>query len=324
MKRIIIDADTGVDDSLAILYALRSPNFHVEGITTCFGNSNAEQSADNSIRLIKLSNCGYEVPVAVGANQSLEGIFETAPVHIHGDNGLGNVILPESSQKPIEESACDFIIRKADELKGELIIITTGRMTNLALAYQKDPGLPRKVKQVITMGGTVESPGNITPYAEANIYGDAKAADLIFRAGFHLTLVGLDVTMKTFITDRDVANLCEYCTEESKPIAEYIRDVLRFYFEFHRVSMGMANACVVHDPLAMLIAEDPSLGVFRMIRAGVEYESDTFCGMIIQDRGFLPVLDREEIAVCIKVDSEKAVRRLFSVFQDMAPGRYNH
>lgn len=118
MKRIIIDADTGVDDSLAILYALRSPNFRVEGITTCFGNNNAEQSADNSLRLIKLSGCGYEVPVAVGANESLEGVFESAPAFIHGDNGIGNVELPKSTQKPLEEPACDFIIRKAEELKG--------------------------------------------------------------------------------------------------------------------------------------------------------------------------------------------------------------
>ena len=149
MKNIIIDADTGVDDSLAILYALRSPNFHVEGITTCFGNNNAEQSADNCLRLIKLSNCGYEVPVAVGANESLEGVFESAPAYIHGDNGIGNVILPESSQKPVAESAEDFIIRKADELDGELIVITTGRMTNLAKAYLKDKNRsPAKIPSV--------------------------------------------------------------------------------------------------------------------------------------------------------------------------------
>ena len=302
MKRIIIDADTGVDDSLAILYALRSPNFRVEGITTCFGNNNAEQSADNSLRLIKLSGCGYEVPVAVGANESLEGVFESAPAFIHGDNGIGNVELPKSTQKPLEEPACDFIIRKAEELKGELIIITTGRMTNLALAFQKDPGLPGKVKRVVSMGGTLNAPGNITPYAEANIYGDAMAADIVLKAGFNLMLAGLDVTMKTFITDKDV---------------------LKFYFEFHRVSMGMANACVVHDPLAVLIAEDPSLGMFKMVRAGVEYGNEAFKGMIKTDSGFVPVLDREEIAVCVEVDSVKAVRRLFSVFQDMRPGRYN-
>ena len=142
-------------------------------------------------------------------------------------------------------------------------------------------------------------------------------------AGFCMTLVGLDVTMKTFITDRDVKNLCEYASEECRPIAEYIRDVLKFYFEFHRVSMGMANACVVHDPLAMLIAEDPSLGLYKMIRASVEYEHEPFKGMIKKDMGFVPNLDREEIAACIAVDSTVAVRRLFSVFQDMTPGRYN-
>lgn len=324
MKRIIIDADTGVDDSLAILYALKSPNFHVEGITTCFGNSNAEQSADNSLRLIELSGCGYEVPVAVGANESLDGVFDTAPAYIHGDNGLGNVKLPVSGQKPIAESACDFIIRKANKLSGELVIITTGRMTNLALALQKDPELPRKVKQVVTMGGTIGHPGNITPYAEANIYGDARAADLVFKAGFHLTLVGLDVTMKTFIRQSDVDNLCAYCAGESRAIAEYIRGVLKFYFEFHRVSMGMVESSVVHDPLAVLIAEDASLGTYQMIRAGVEHEHEPFVGMITWDKGFVPVLDREEIAVCTGVDSETAVRRLFSVFQDMTPGRYNH
>lgn len=323
MKRIIIDADTGVDDSLAILYALRSPNFHVEGITTCFGNSNAEQSADNSLRLIKLSNCGYEVPVAVGANESLEGAFESAPAYIHGDNGIGNVRLPESGQKPLKETAWDFILQKAKELKGELILVTTGRLTNLARALEKDPELPKKIKKVVAMGGTLKEPGNVGLYAEANIYGDAKGADMVFRAGFNLILVGLDVTMKTFITEKDVENLATYCTQECRPAVNYIKEALTFYFEFHRVSMGMAGACVVHDPLAMLIAEDPSLGSFRMVRAGVEYEEGTFKGTIKIDNEFIPVLDREEIAVCMEVDSVKAVRRLFSVFQDMTPGRYN-
>lgn len=323
MKRIIIDADTGIDDSLAILYALRCPNFHVEGITTCFGNNNAEQSADNSLRLIRLSGCGYDVPVAVGANESLDGQSESAPPYIHGDNGIGNVLLPESGQRPVEGTAWDFIIRKADELKGELVIVTTGRLTNLARALLKDPELPRKVKKVVSMGGTISRPGNVGPCAEANIYGDARAADMVFRAGFNLTLVGLDVTMETFITEQDVKNLCACCTEECRPIADYIRDVLTFYFEFHRATMGMAGACVVHDPLAMLIAEDPSLGLFHMVRAGVEYGENPFKGTIRTDTGFAPALDREEIAVCMEVDSVKAVRRLFSVFQDMTPGRYN-
>lgn len=317
MKQIMIDTDTGIDDSLAILYALRSPNLHMEGITTCFGNNTSEQSADNCLRLIKLSGCDYEVPVAVGANESLEGVFESAPAYIHGDNGIGNIELSKSSQQPVAEKAWDFIIRKAEELNGEMILITLGRLTNLARAFEKDPQLPSKIKKVVVMGGTLNEPGNVNPYAEANIYGDAKAADIVFRAGFRLNLVGLDVTMKTFITGQDVRNLCTYCLKDCRPIADYIRDALKFYFEFHRATLGMAESCVVHDPLAVLIAEDPTLGLFKMIRAGVEYEYEPFKGMIKTDSGFEPVFDREEIAVCVEVDSVKAVRRLFSVFQDM-------
>lgn len=323
VKRVIIDADTGIDDALAILYALKSPYIRVEGITTCFGNSTARQSAENSIRVVKLACCNYEVPVAVGANQSLEGVFETAPAFIHGDNGLGNVELPKSSQTPIKESAHDFIIRKANELNGELILITTGRLTNLALALQKDSGLPGKIKKVITMGGNIDVPGNTTPYAEANIYGDALAADLVFKAGFRLTLVGLDVTLKTLLTLQDIDYLCRYSTPECKPIAAFIKDIFTFYFEFHRVVLGMAESGIIHDALAVLIAEDPSLGEYKMLRAGAEYQSQEFKGMIKQDKRFMPVLDREEIAACVRVDHEKAVRRLLAVFQDRTPGKYN-
>ena len=322
-KHILIDADTGIDDSIAILYALRSPNLHVEGITTCFGNANAEQSARNSLDLIKLSNCGYEVPVAVGANQSLQGVFASAPPYIHGDNGIGNVKLPRSGQLPVSESGCDFIIRKANELAGELVIVSTGRLTNLALAVRKDPTLPKKVKQVVVMGGNLNVPGNVSPYAEANIAGDAMAADVVFRAGFRLTLVGLDVTAKTHITEQDIANLCENCREDCRGIAEYIRSALKLYFEFHRVSLGMVHSSATHDPLAMLIAEDPSIGLYRMIRAGVEYRYPEYTGMITRDTGFVPTLDRDEIAVCVDVDSETAIQRLFSVFQDRTFGKYN-
>ena len=105
MRHIIIDADTGIDDSIAILYALTSENLHVEGITTCFGNSGAKQSADNSIRLIKLSACGYDVPVAVGAECSIDGEYQASPAHIHGANGIGDVELPESQQQPLDMTA---------------------------------------------------------------------------------------------------------------------------------------------------------------------------------------------------------------------------
>lgn len=282
---------------------------------TCFGNSGAVQSAENSIRLVKLSKCGYEVPVVIGADCSIDGVYEDSPKHIHGDNGIGNVILPESDQKPLPEEGADFIIRKAKELDGDLIIVSTGRLTNLANALAKEPRLPKMIKKLVTMGGVLYGPGNVTNYAEANIYGDARAADLVFRAGFHMYLVGLDVTQKTFITEQELDDLDQYCKEDCQDIAKYIRDVLKLYFEFHRSTQGMVHRSFVHDPLAMLIAEDPRLGKYEMIVAGVEYQAPAFRGMILQDKRFLPAMDHDEIAFCVEVDSERAIRRLFSVFQ---------
>ena len=314
MRRVLIDADTGIDDSIAILYALTSEKLRVEGITTCFGNSGAAQSADNCLRLIKLSNCEYEVPVVVGADCTIDGVHQESPVRIHGANGIGNVILPESDQKPLDMDAADFIIQKAEELDGELIIITTGRLTNLAKALEKNPQLPKKGKKLVTRGGCLSVPGNVSPVAEANIYGDARAADMVFRAGFHMILVGLDVTTKTFITEKDLNDVERYCSEKSRGAVEYIKNALKYYFEFHRLTQGMVHQSFVHDPLAVLIAEDASLGEYKMLRAGVEYQAPAFTGMILTDDRFLSEMDHDEISVCIRVDSTRAIRRLFSVF----------
>lgn len=315
MRRILIDADTGIDDSIAILYALASPNLRVEGITTCFGNSGAAQSADNCLRLIRLSRCGYEAPVVVGAECALDGGRGQAPAHIHGENGIGNVILPESRQRPLDMDAADFILQKAQELEGELTVVTTGRLTNLARALQKDPRLPRRLRRVVCMGGCLGVPGNISPAAEANLHGDPLAADLVLRGGFPLILVGLDVTTRTFITEKNLLETEAHCAERSREAVAYMREALRLYFEFHRRTEGMAGRCFVHDPLAMLIAEDPSLGEYKMLRVRVEHEAPAFRGMLLTDGRFQSGMDHDEISVCVRVDSDRAVRRLFSVFQ---------
>lgn len=314
MRRILIDADTGIDDSIAILYALTSKKLHVEGITTCFGNSNSMQSADNCLRLIKLSNCDYEVPVVAGASCTIDGEYEESPAHIHGKNGIGDVILPESTQKPLDMEASDFIIQKANELDGELVLVTTGRLTNLAMALQKDSRLPKKIKKLIIMGGCLEVPGNVSPVAEANIYGDARAADCVFKAGFNTIIVGLDVTTKTFITQKNLDDAARFCTEKSRGSIEYMKQALKCYFEFHRVSQGMVEKCFVHDPLAVLIAEDATLGEYKMIHAGVEYQAPKFRGMILTDSRFYSEMEQDEVAYCCKVDSDAAIRRLFAAF----------
>jgi purine nucleosidase len=182
------------------------------------------------------------------------------------------------------------------------------------LALEKDPRLPYKIKSLVIMGGTINKPGNVNPYAEANIYGDARAADIAFRAGFHMTVVGLDVTTETYLTGQDISSLEKYCAEENKDIVAYIKSALEFYFKFNYDSSGIQDGCVVHDPLAMLIAEYPSIGEYRMMRAAVEYENKEFRGMIKTDERFISDYTHDEILYCVRVDSDLATRRLLSVF----------
>lgn len=215
----------------------------------------------------------------------------------------------------ILEPAWDFIIRKADELQGDLTIVTLGALTNLAKALMIDPRLPYKVKSVVAMGGCINKPGNVTPYAEANFYDDAKAADLVVRAGFPMMLVSLDVTTETFITAEDLNKLRKYCAEENLPMVQYMQDALAFYFRFLYNTAGSLDRCIVHDPLAMVLAEDPSLGEYRFIRAGVEYEHSEYRGMIKSDDRFMSTFDQEEILYCSKVNSDAAVRKIFSVLR---------
>lgn len=314
MKHIIIDCDPGVDDAIAILYALKSPHLRVEGITTGFGNADVHKGTDNALRLIKLANPGYDIPVVIGADRTLSGETHESPAHIHGSNGLGDVELPASEQQPATGTAWEFIVRKAEELNGDLVIVTLGRLTNLARALELDPRLPYKVRQVVTMGGCLKKPGNITPWAEANIYGDAEASDRVLRAGFPMTLVGLDVTTETYLKMADLELLSKYCCEANRPVVTFIKDLLQLYYRFHYESMGMLDQSVVHDPLAMILTTHPYLGLYRSIKASVEHVNEEYRGMIKIDERFCPDTDYKEIYFCDQVDGEKAVRTLMAAF----------
>ena len=163
LKQILIDADTGIDDSIAILFALKRPDVRVMGVTTGFGNTTARQAAENSLRLIRLAGAPYEVPVAVGATEPLAGNWKGPDPHIHGPNGIGGVELPPSPQQPLEEPAWAFIARMAREHPGELTLVTLARMTNLAKAERLQ---------------------RWEPFAEAEV--EAAAGEPGLPPGFHL------------------------------------------------------------------------------------------------------------------------------------------
>ena len=314
MLKFLIDADTGIDDSVAIYYALKQPNVRVVGITTSFGNSTAPQAAENSLRLIKMANPGYEVPVVVGENKPLFGDWHGPEYHIHGSNGVGGVELPETDQKPLDMKAEDFIIDMAREHGRELTIITLGRMTNLALALQKEPNLPQMVKNVVFMGGTFKERGNVLPMSEANIFGDPEAADIVFRAGFDLTMVGLDVTHKTQVTPEALAKLQKYATPENKTFADYIVKATNdVYFPFNHTQNNCLDRSPVHDPSALVYATMPQLFKTVKVPARVECKGEFTRGMVVTDFREYP-FDAQYVNICVDVDKVRLLEKDIATF----------
>lgn len=314
MKKIFIDCDTGIDDSIGILYALKRKDVKIMGISTGFGNCSAVQGAENTLRLIKLSNCPYEIEVAVGAEETYDGKpADGYPTHIHGDNGIGNVDLPESGLKVSEMSAEDLIIKVAKENPGEVTLITLGRMTNLANALKKEPDLPKLYKNLVYMGGTVYANGNVGAFAEANIQGDAVAADEVMKAGFDATQVGLDVTGATRLSVNHLAYLKEHVTEENKPISDYINQAMVLYLSFNQQQTGIMDSVPVHDPLAVLLAIDPERAtevISYPLR--VETKGEFTYGMTVIDKR-LPAFafEAKPVNVVMAVDYQACIEEIF-------------
>lgn len=314
MIKMLIDVDTGVDDSIALLYALNHPEVEIVGITTSCGNVDAVQAAENTVRIIQLSGTKREIPVVVGANEPLNGTWDGPVAWIHGDNGVGNVELPKSKQKFCTDiKAEDFIYETAKQHSGEVVLVTLGRLTNIAKALEAHPDLPEHIGRMVMMGGTVYMHGNVSPVVEANIGGDPEAADKVFLSGMHITVVGLDVTMRTRLTRQHVKLLEKYCSKRCKPAVAYMKQALKYYMNGARVQNYTADNCPLHDPLAMVAAVVPSVVKTQKRKARVEC-GGTYCrGMIVTDMREKPI-EAEYVEFALEVDSERALNELMSVF----------
>jgi len=308
---VLLDADTGIDDSIAILYALKNPALRVIGITTGCGNTSARQAAENTLRVIALARPGYEVPVIIGARKPLATEWQGPAVEVHGENGLGDAELPPSPQRAWEEGAEEFLLRAA-EREENMVLITLGRLTNLARALQKYPRLSRRLR-VVAMGGTLLAPGNVSPVAEANIAGDPEAAELVLTSGVPVTLVGLDVTTKTRFTPAHIADGKTGCAPENRAVWDYIEAAMRHYLAFYHQAEGSGD-CPLHDPSAVIAAAHPELFQTSRLRAHVEC-GGAFCrGMVVADRRLHP-FPGPVAKVCLDVDSQGVLAELMRVLK---------
>lgn len=305
--KVIFDTDPGVDDAMALYFALAHPDIDVVGITTTFGNVTVQQATENAIYLTRIA--GRETPVAQGAAVPLAKAPGMPPAFIHGDDGLGN--LPQRVEVRGEAesmSAAEYIVKMARAYPGEITLVAVAPESNLGLALKIEPELPKLLKRVVLMAGTVIEPGNVSPVAEANVWNDPDAADLVFTAGWDLTMVGLDVTHRVVLPSTFFKELAE---KHNHHIAmDTLHHAVMFYSDFYSsIRPELGHGCFGHDVLAFVWLVAPELfktqvGRIRVAKEGVgngQTMMDRHGGLTYPQPGWEK--ERPETRVCMQVDA---------------------
>jgi inosine-uridine nucleoside N-ribohydrolase len=253
--KIILDTDPGIDDAMAIFFAFLAKDIDVLGLTTVFGNVPVDMSAKNALILCDLAE--QNIPVTKGVAMPWVGPESSYAHFVHGDDGFGNTNPPPSTRSLDPRSSAQFIVDMAKAHPGEITLVAVGPLGNLALALRLEPNLPKLVKGVSIMGGAAFVPGNVTPVAEANIWNDAHAADIVMSAEWDIHMFGLDVTYDLPFPP----NFVDILEGKNAKLGGFVKKAAQFYMDFY--SQGKPErVCYFHDafPLAHLL--EPSLFTF--------------------------------------------------------------
>ena len=267
---VVIDTDPGIDDALALLFAWNSPEIQVEVITTVAGNVTIEAASTNLLRLLALRRPVPRPIVAAGAPGPLARALTTA-TRYHGEDGLGDLPdWPEVEPLPGSPGAVEVILDAARRHERDLTIIALGPLTNLALALKEDAGALERVGRIVAMGGAVDVPGNVTPTAEFNMFVDPEAAHRVLAAGLPLEVVPLDATRQAVLPR---AGMRATLGRATGPLASRIQGFSERGFRIAHSDgeQGMA----LHDPLAVGLALDPSLGKWEAVRLAIGPDGET-------------------------------------------------
>jgi len=306
---------------MALMLALNSPELDVRAVTVVPGNVVAAQGLDNALRLMSLAN-RCDIPVAAGAQHPLFQKLTTAEFW-HGKNGLANIELPPSKCKVGARWAPDLIIQMVHAAPHEITLVPVGPLTNIALAVEKDPSIVPLVKEVVLMGGSI-SGGNVNAAAEANISNDPEAAQIVFQAGWPLTMVGLDVANKTLFSQKHLDQL----GSTHGPINDFIYQVARFLIDLS-AKVGWSGT-QMYDPLAVGVAIDSTLVKAPAMHVDVETRGEFSRGETIANRqGYIErdvlhgdhyVIEGTDKAipnakVCVEVDAERFIQLYLSRIQ---------
>lgn len=303
-RKLIIDTDPGVDDAMAIFYALSSPEFEVVGLTTVFGNAATSICTQNALRLLEIAE-RFDIPVAAGAEHSLTMPSREIGGFVHGADGQGNTNLAPPSTQAIDQHAAQFLIDTIRLFPGEITIVALGPLTNLALMFLMQPDIAPLIREIVLMGGNAFVPGNINPAAEANIYSDPEAADLVFGAACPVTMIGLDVTMKIYLRTEHFDQIGRYDNAR----ARYLARILPFYRAFYSSRLGF-DAIPVHDSTTITYLLNPAL--FKTVSYGVRVETDGISRGKTWPGLYRHALDaawanRPMVNICVEVAAAEAI-----------------
>lgn len=275
-KHIILDTDPGIDDSLAILLALASPEIILDGVSAIHGNASTNQTTRNTLAILELAHAS-RVPVYKGCDLPLVKEPLLSP-ETHGDTGLGYAKLPEPQTKPRARHGSDFLIESIMSNPGEITLVAIGPLTNVAMAIRKEPRIVKHVKEAFVMGGAIQHAGNTTALAEFNTFVDPHAAHIVFHSGMPITLTPLDVTYQCIFTVDDLRRLLKI----DSPVTKFIADATRFYMEFHDEYQKI-DGCVINDPMTLALTFMPEICDYQNLVVDVDISTGVGLGNTFAD-----------------------------------------
>jgi len=305
-RKIILDCDPGHDDAVAILLVGKNPMFDLLGITVESGNQTLAKTGLNTLNL-----CQYleiDVPVCLGASQPIIKEVEVCAA-IHGETGLDGFEFPELIKKYDTRHAVNFIVETILSSKEKVTMVTTGPMTNLALAIRVNPDIINNIEEVVLMGGSYQN-GNVTPAAEFNIYCDPEAADIVFKSGLKTTMVGLDVTRKVLCYEHIIDRMAKINNKAS----DLFDKLMRVFNENQKRVFGFEGS-PLHDPVTIAYLMDPSLLEVKYVNCEIDISQGSSYGRTNCDIfGYLGYPNNTYVAVGIDVDKfwdiiEESIKR---------------
>ncbi|MER5783071.1 nucleoside hydrolase [Streptomyces mobaraensis] len=318
---VVIDTDPGVDDTWAILYLAGLPDVEIVAIGAGHGNVPTAQAAQNALRVLDVAGLPH-VPVAAGHPAPLQQPLATAEF-VHGPDGLGGKGGPVPSRGLAAESSAEQLVRLAWQRPGELTVLALKPLTDIALALRMEPQLPRLIRKLVYMGGAFRVPGNFTAWADANTGHDPEAGEEVFRAGFDMVVVPMDVT------ERDAWASREWLDEVAAvdtPAARYATQILDDYVGLYTQLQGRTG-CVLHDPLAAAVMCDETLATYEERQVVVELAGHSRGATLIDDRqGYPPEASsipdgRRAVKIAVSVEAEEAMGRVRALLAGQAVGQ---